>query len=172
MTCDTWHGTHDMWHVACDTWYVIFDTWHMTHRGWQTLCQNFRSLALTVWELWCFKDWEEKGDSLNELINQLNNYDSVCWTAPATPGLLITGPFVSEYVCIWKLDRGVPLLTDPTLTNSIPVKIDIFSYPQLYVTLNFKWMNFFSFIYLVLITCKSFDTIEEDQFVCHIKTNN
>ena len=53
--CEIWHLTHDTWHMTCDMW-------HLTHRGWWTLSQNFRSLAITVWELWCIKDWEEKGD--------------------------------------------------------------------------------------------------------------
>ena len=30
--------------------------WHVTHRGWWTLCQNFKSLALTVWKLWWFEN--------------------------------------------------------------------------------------------------------------------
>ena len=35
------------------------------------MCQNFRSLALTVWDLWCFEDLEEKdggGDSLESVL--------------------------------------------------------------------------------------------------------
>ena len=51
--------TRDTWHVTCDTWHVTHDIWHKTHRGWGSLCPNFRSLALIVWELWCFEDWEE-----------------------------------------------------------------------------------------------------------------
>ena len=56
----------------------------MTHRGWWTLCQNFRSLALTVWKLWWFEDISTK----ERWLNQSMNYDGVCRTAPATPGLL------------------------------------------------------------------------------------
>ena len=65
-----WHATHDMWHT--------------THRGPRTLCQNFRSLALTVWELWCFEDIFTKDESLSQWMSD----DAVCRTAPATPGLL------------------------------------------------------------------------------------
>ena len=61
--------------------------WHVTHGGGCTFTQNFSFLALTVWDLWCCEDWEEKGELLNELIN----HEAVYRTAPATPGLLITG---------------------------------------------------------------------------------
>ena len=54
----------DMWHVTCDMWHGTHDTWHMTHRGLQALCQKFRSLALTVWELWYFEDIFTKNDWL------------------------------------------------------------------------------------------------------------
>ena len=37
-----------------------------------------------AWDLWCFKDLEEKDDSLDQLISD----GVVCRTAPATPGLL------------------------------------------------------------------------------------
>ena len=37
-----------------------------------------------VWEVMSFKDLEEKG----ELVTQLINYKGVCKTAPATPALL------------------------------------------------------------------------------------
>ena len=70
--------------------FFLCDMWHMTHGVWWTLWQNFRSLALTVWELWCSEDISTKDDPLNELINELMNYKGVCRTAPATPGLLKT----------------------------------------------------------------------------------
>ena len=41
-----------IWHMRRDTWHVTHDRWHVTH--------NFSSLALTVWDLWCFEDLEEK----------------------------------------------------------------------------------------------------------------
>ena len=75
-----------MWHVACDMWHMTCDMWHLTHHRWWTLCQNFRSLALTIWESWCFEDFEEKDDWLNESIND----KGVSRAAPATPGLLIS----------------------------------------------------------------------------------
>ena len=82
-----WHKTHDMWHVICDMW--------------QTLCQNFRSLALRVWELWCFEDWEEKGHWLSNLINEWINYVAVCRTALATPGLLKISIWTVHYFINW-----------------------------------------------------------------------
>ena len=41
-------------------WHLTPDTWLLTPDSWWTLCKNFRSLALTVWKLWCFEDLEEK----------------------------------------------------------------------------------------------------------------
>ena len=60
------------------------DMWRMTHGGGWTFSGNFSYLALTVWDLWYLEDWEEKGQGLNELIND----EAVCRTALATPGLL------------------------------------------------------------------------------------
>ena len=40
-------------------WRMTPDTWHMVGGGW-TFSQSFSLLALTVWELWCCEDWEEK----------------------------------------------------------------------------------------------------------------
>ena len=74
--------THDIWHVTRDTWHVTHDTWDVWG-GW-TFSQNFRSLALTVWDLGYYEDLEEK----DEWINQLINHEAVYRTAPATPGLL------------------------------------------------------------------------------------
>ena len=56
----------------------------MTHGGGWTFSQSFSSLALTVWDLWCLQDWEEKDDQLTHLIN----YEAVYRTAPAKPSLL------------------------------------------------------------------------------------
>ena len=81
-----WHVTCDVWHVTCDTWHVTRDMWHVTCCGGWTFSQNFSSLALTVCDLWYYEDLEEKAHSLTHLIN----YEAVCRTAPATPGLLIT----------------------------------------------------------------------------------
>ena len=54
--------------------------------GW-TFCQNFSSLALTVWDLWCLEYWEEKDHRLNQWINESMNDEGVSRTVPATPGL-------------------------------------------------------------------------------------
>ena len=67
-----------------DTWHVTCDTRHVTHGGEWTFSQNFIFLALTVWDLWCCEDLEEKIDSLNRLLSN----KGVWRTAPATPGLL------------------------------------------------------------------------------------
>ena len=49
----------------------------MTGGGRWTFSQQVSSLALTVWEWRCFKDLEEKDDSVGFLIN----YQGVCRTA-------------------------------------------------------------------------------------------
>ena len=48
------------------------------------MCKNVRSIAIMVWDLWCFEDLEEKDESISELISDRG----VCRTAPATLGLL------------------------------------------------------------------------------------
>ena len=87
MACDRWHMTHDMWPVTRDMW-------HMIRNRWWTLCKNFRSLALLVWDLGCFEDLEEMDRWLD---------GGVCRTAPATPGLLITVPKEEEKIAnkVW-----------------------------------------------------------------------
>ena len=68
-------------------WHVTHDTWHMTHSvGW-TFSQNFSSLAFPVWDWQCLEDISTNHDWVSHLIN----YGSDCRTAPATPGLLMTG---------------------------------------------------------------------------------
>ena len=68
------------WSFTCQN--MTPDTWHrkpdMCHTGMWTLSQNFRSLALMVWE---FKDSNQKDDRLN----QSSSNGSVCKTALATP---------------------------------------------------------------------------------------
>ena len=99
VTCDMWHVTHGTWQVgggesslqtsaslllrpgsySCtgdrwllryDTWNLTFDTLHVTQCGGWKFSQNFSFLALTVWDIWCFEDLEEKGDILIQLINK------------------------------------------------------------------------------------------------------
>ena len=61
----------DTWRVTCDTWCVTPYTWHVTLGGGWTFCQNFSSLALSVWAgKWC-EDLEENADRLTKWINQL-----------------------------------------------------------------------------------------------------
>ena len=45
------------------------------------------ALALMVWDLWCFEDFEEK-ERLDQSISKLMNGSGVCRTSPATPDLL------------------------------------------------------------------------------------
>ena len=71
-------ATHYTWHVTCNTW-------HVTYGGQWTFSQNFSSLDLTVWDLWCCEYLEEKDRLLVRSISD----EAVCRTAPATPGVLI-----------------------------------------------------------------------------------
>ena len=59
-----------MWHMTGGTWHVTHNTRHLTFDRLWTLGQNFRSLALTDWEIGCFEDLKEKDDQLNEWINE------------------------------------------------------------------------------------------------------
>ena len=60
----------------------------MTHGLGSTLSKNVSSLALTIWELWYFKDLEEKKELVSQLINKWVTRLFV-EQASATPGLLI-----------------------------------------------------------------------------------
>ena len=73
--------TPDMWQRTTDAWHVTRDKWHVTHGGGLTLSQNFTSLALRAWDFYFLEDLEGK--------HQWLNYNAVCRTATATPGLLI-----------------------------------------------------------------------------------
>ena len=53
--------TKKIWHLIRAMWHVSYDMWHVKHWGKWTLSQNCRSLALTVWKLWCFEDCEDNG---------------------------------------------------------------------------------------------------------------
>ena len=93
--------TRETWHVTCVTWHLTCDTW------WGVNILSF--LALTVWVYWCFEGLEEKGHSMNELINELQR---CCRTAPATPGLLNThtqkyqeGKEIVLKKCFWNLAK-------------------------------------------------------------------
>ena len=84
-----------MCHVTCEMWHMTRDTWH---RGWWTLCQNFRSLALTIWKIW----WLEDISTKEHLMSEWMSHGGVCRTAPATPGLLNTSldnPDISSPAC-------------------------------------------------------------------------
>ena len=56
-------------------WHMRHDMWHMTHDIWNTgggeNWLQILGLALTVWDLWHFEDWEGKDDSINELIKKV-----------------------------------------------------------------------------------------------------
>ena len=51
-------------------WNMTWDMWHMTCCGGWTFPKNFSSLALTVCDLWYYKDLEEKDRWLTEWNNQ------------------------------------------------------------------------------------------------------
>ena len=93
MACDMWHVTHDMWHVTHDMWHVTCDTWPVTcDMLWGVnILSKFQlpsSYGLWFMILWIFG---EKAEWLTDWMNEWINYEGVCRTAPATPGLLNTG---------------------------------------------------------------------------------
>ena len=57
-----------MWQGTCVRGYVTGDTWKVTC-GVNILSKFQLSSSLTVWELWCFEDLEEKDELLDQLIN-------------------------------------------------------------------------------------------------------
>ena len=77
--------THEMWHMTCDMWHVTCDMRPVGER--EPFFPNFRSLDLMAWDVWCFKDWVEKG-SVTRWMNQSIIDKGVCRKAPATPDLL------------------------------------------------------------------------------------
>ena len=75
---------------------MIRDMWHMTHDMWQ-MVEGDQSLNISAPLLLRFefadvlKVWRKRiTDWLNELMNEWISNKSVCRTAPATQGLLIT----------------------------------------------------------------------------------
>ena len=84
VTCDTWHLRPDTWHLTPDTWHMTCVTWHT--RGDEHCVKisgplsSFGFCVKMSWRFWT------KG-SLTDWINWLINYEAVCRTAPATPGL-------------------------------------------------------------------------------------
>ena len=119
VTHDMWHGTCDMWHVTHRGWWtlsqnfrslaltvlekshhvtcntVTCDTWHMTHDMWH-VTRDTQGVVNIVWKfqvpcysvLWVMMFWRFGGKGWQ---SYLSNYKGFCRTAPATPGLLITG---------------------------------------------------------------------------------
>ena len=77
-----------MWHMTCDTWHVTCDTWHVTGGGRWTFSQNFRSLALLVWDSSGFENICTMHESVatpagcvkygvNQMFQQLNHYNAM-----------------------------------------------------------------------------------------------
>ena len=60
-----WHVTHEMWHVTRDMWHFTCDTQGVVNIV--SKCQVPSSKGL---EVGCFEEMEEKGDLINEWINQ------------------------------------------------------------------------------------------------------
>ena len=56
------------------------DTWHMKHVKWQVMniCQNFRSLALMVWDLLCIEELEKKDRLLTKVFVEQFRLNQVC----------------------------------------------------------------------------------------------
>ena len=59
--------TPDMWQLTHDNWPETPKMWHMVGG------EHFSSLALTVQDLWCLEDCEEKDDSMSECQRCLKN---------------------------------------------------------------------------------------------------
>ena len=57
--------TCDMWHVTCGTWHMTHDMWHMTGGRRWTFTQNFKFLALMVWEWRGTEDISTNHESVN-----------------------------------------------------------------------------------------------------------
>ena len=92
----------------------------MTCGGWgETFSQNSSSLALKVWQKWCFEGSEEKG----HLINQCND-KGVCRTAPATHGLLERCQLNKR-----KKTKLSPLFIYILLINNLNLTFVTFSWP-------------------------------------------
>ena len=72
--------------TCCDTQHLTCATWHMT---------NFRSLALTVWELSCFEDMEEKDDWVTQLLTE------VLVVRGSNSALLNTFMIFRCFICSW-----------------------------------------------------------------------
>ena len=75
-----------MWHITCETWHITCDTWHVTcDMLWGvnilSKCQLPSSYSLGGKVIW-------QSEGKYQLFNELINYEAVCRTAPATPGLL------------------------------------------------------------------------------------
>ena len=69
-----WRVTYDTWHMTWYTWHIKCKMWHLAHDLWWTLCQNFGSLVLMVWELCCFEDFEEEDRWMNTTEPYLHSY--------------------------------------------------------------------------------------------------
>ena len=69
--------TYDTWHVTCEPWHV----W-----GGVNILSKFQLLPFVIYDI--MKIWRKR---MNELMNELINYETVYRTALATPGLLNSG---------------------------------------------------------------------------------
>ena len=63
-----WHMKTDTWHLTRDTCHPTYDTWYVTDGGGWTFSQNVSFLALTIWDLLCCDDLEEKDYRINQLM--------------------------------------------------------------------------------------------------------
>ena len=119
MTCDMWHVTRDVWHMIHDRW------------GEVNLLSKFQLPSCSLWEyVKVFWRYFHKG-SLTDLINFSINYNDVCRTAPATPGLFKSR--IREDVIVkekswvflhpgWLVPYVTYLISNPVTVNRCPKK--------------------------------------------------
>ena len=100
-TGDTWQVTHERWHMTGDMCYVTLCV------GW-----TFSQIsALLLQQLGVIMFWRSGGKG-SLIINELINYEAVCRTPLATPGLLDISPLLLLYEKLRKYKICLNLLSD------------------------------------------------------------
>ena len=74
----------DIWHVKCDMWHMVCDTYHVTRNIWHVGGgePSLSCLALMVWDLWYFEDWEEPSSLSAKAIAQTENVIKIYFFGP------------------------------------------------------------------------------------------
>ena len=70
-----WQVTRDRWHMTCDMWHVL---------GGKNSLKIVAPLLLQCVIYDIMKIWRKR---MTHLMNESINYEAVCRTTPATPGL-------------------------------------------------------------------------------------